>query len=239
MKIKDFPLKIGLTFGTVFTGFIGSAERTEYTALGMVVNLSARYAIYAPMNNILIDNPIYQNIKDDYKAEYLGEKYFKGFEKPIKVFNLRKKLSLHVKQIFKGTLTGRKKELAKLIEIANTIFYTKKFAGITYIDGGAGIGKTRVVESLKEKLLSKYSENGFYWFFMPCDEILKKSFNPIIYALQNYFGLSSELSNEEKKQIFESEYSKLYQFGNNYELNQTKTFIGGLLDIHWENSLFE
>jgi hypothetical protein len=95
-NIKDFPLRCGLTFGTVFAGFVGSRKRSEYTALGMVVNLSARYMMKANWNTIYIDRFISNNIKDIYEFRYLEEQEFKGFSVKIPVYRLEnKKESLH------------------------------------------------------------------------------------------------------------------------------------------------
>ncbi len=244
-KMGNFPTRIGMTFGTVFTGFVGSPYRMEYTALGMVVNLSARFAMFARFGEILIDNPILENIKNDYSYEELGEKDFKGFSKPIKVFRLIKKISSHIKPAFKDKMTGRKQELDTLYKFVLPIFERKKSPGIIYIDGVAGIGKTRLIDALKQKIIKEknLNDDDFVWLFMPCDEILKKSFNPIIYALQDYFSQSGDDDAYERKKSFEKKYSSIIRAIKDKnikeDLQTAKSLIGGLLDLHWKNSIYE
>jgi len=95
---------------------------------------------------------------------------------------------------------------------------------------------------------------------MPCDEVLIKSFNPVIYFLKNYFNQSEENSIEDNKVNFEKKYNSLVtnlsipenQILNSSklslkhfkkeilsELKRTISILGALLNLHWDNSLYE
>ncbi len=237
-KLPNFPLRIGLTSGTVFTGFVGSDRRNEYTALGMVVNLSARYMMKADWNDIYLNRYISSNIKQKYEFEYLSDQDFKGFPDKIPVYNLLKKKELVQKKLFEGKLIGRAKELKKLKECLNPLLHNK-FAGVVYIDGNAGIGKSRLIAEMKESL----EEDKYHWFYMPCDEILQKSFNPLIHFLKYYFEQSEENSHKSNKSNFEKVHNLIIKTTTNLEIKneliRTKSIIGALLEIYWKNSIFE
>ncbi len=121
-----------MTTGIAFCGFVGSELRKEYTALGNVVNLSARLMMKADWNKILIEQNIAKNLSKQYQYESIGESQFKGFHKEIEAFTLTSK-SWKKKQIsYKGSFIGRKEETQKLDKLIAPIF-DNKFGGIVYI----------------------------------------------------------------------------------------------------------
>ena len=147
-NVSGFNTRIGLTYGTVFAGFVGSELRAEYTALGMVVNLSARFMMKADFGEIYIDKFIHKSIKNRYEVYDLHKQQFKGFKEKIPVYTLGKKIE-H-KFVYEGKLIGRQKELQKLKRTLKPI-QNSKFGGIIYVHGIAGIGKSRLVNELREK----------------------------------------------------------------------------------------
>ena len=241
LKVKEcgqknsVNLRIGLTFGKVFAGFVGSDRRSEYTALGMTVNLSARFMMKAQWGEIYLDRRIYTNIENKFEMEYIREEDFKGFTGKIPFYSLLSKKEQFDAKGFSGELVGRAAELVELFDFTAPL-KEKRFGGVVYIDGVAGIGKSRLVNELKEKV------SDYNWFFMPCDEILKKSFNPFVYYFNNYFNQSEENTTEENKNIFELSYTELFNASNETiqaELSYGKPFLGALLNLFWENSIYE
>jgi len=111
-NLDSLNCRIGLTFGTVFSGFVGSNIRSEYTAMGIVVNLSARFMMKAGFGEIFIDRYIFKHIKNSYIVVDKGNQKFKGFQDKIPVFVLKRRIEN--KTIFDGKLIGRQKELQKL-----------------------------------------------------------------------------------------------------------------------------
>ncbi|MBN2396715.1 MAG: tetratricopeptide repeat protein [Candidatus Atribacteria bacterium] len=241
LTLKGFTARIGLTFGTVFAGFVGSELRSEYTALGMVVNLSARYMMKAEWNEIFIDRHIYSFTKDNYRIDYLSDFELKGFKHKIPVYRLIQKNEIIQRSFYEGSLIGREKELQKLKEFTQPI-YKGKFGGIVYVHGIAGIGKSRLVNELKETENRK-KEIGLNWFYLPCDEILQKSFNPVEYFLKQYFEQSEENSLKGNKSNFENRLDNLIEKTKNNEIKKellrTKSILGAMINLYWENSLYE
>lgn len=230
-------LRMGITYGTVYAGMIGSKERLEYTAMGEVVNLSARFMQKAHWHEIIFDGCMYKEIKNEFEASYLGKFRFKGFKDKISIYRLLKKKTVPTRH-FAGRLVGRERELITLRKLIEPID-SKKFGGVIYVNGPTGIGKSKLVETLKDDLDKK----NYNWFYLPCDEILHQSFNPVSYFLRNYFNQREEESVTTNKRSFEEKFKKLIQKIRveeiKKELVRNKSILGALLNLHWRGSLYE
>lgn len=53
---EDFEIRVGLAFGSLFCGDVGTEHRKEYTVMGEAVNMAARLMAKAPWRGILIDS---------------------------------------------------------------------------------------------------------------------------------------------------------------------------------------
>jgi len=237
-NLVNFKTRIGLTFGTVFAGFVGSKVRSEYTALGMVVNLSARYMMKANWNDIYIDRYISTNIKDVYEFKYLNEQVFKGFSEKIPVYELTGKKEQLSKNVFKGKFIGRESEIKTIQKYVKPLS-DGKFGGLIYVDGAAGIGKSRLLSEFLNELLKE----SFHWFYLPCDGILHNSFNPFIHFFKAYFQRSNNNSEKTNRDNFDRNLQLLCDITTDPEIKteliRTKSFLGALINLYWKNSLFE
>ena len=232
--MKDFPLRAGLTFGTVFAGFVGSKRRQEYTGLGMVVNLSARYMMKADWQEVYIDRFVSSNVKDAYEYGFLGMQNFKGFSEKIPVYKLSDKTEAAVRQAFEGKLIGRDKELSLLKAHIEPI-YKDEFGGIIYATGAAGTGKSRLIAELHAQ------ETDVNWLYLPCDDILKKSFNPFVHYFRAFFLQSDRNTSEQNLENFNKVFSSVTSNNEELkaELNRTRSFLAALVNVFWEGSLYE
>ena len=84
----DLALGIGIAVGFATCGEVGFEGRTDYTAIGTVVNLSARICGIAPGGQILVTNRVLAAVDDRVEARDLGEIEFKGLSRPVPIFEI-------------------------------------------------------------------------------------------------------------------------------------------------------
>ena len=81
----DLELGIGIAVGYATCGEIGFDGRTEYTAIGTVVNLSARVCAIAAGGQILVTNKVVAAVEDRVDAMPMGDVEFKGLSRPVPI----------------------------------------------------------------------------------------------------------------------------------------------------------
>jgi class 3 adenylate cyclase/CheY-like chemotaxis protein len=84
----DLGFGIGVSQGHATLGLIGSADRSQYTAVGTVTNLGARLCGEAANGQILVDSRIKAAIEALLETEDAGELTLKGLRRPIRAYNV-------------------------------------------------------------------------------------------------------------------------------------------------------
>ncbi len=241
-ELTGARFRVGMASGQAFTGVIGSEERCQYAAVGARVNLGARLMMQAEWGEVLSDENVSRN--RNFKFSYRGDGYFKGFENKLPTYVLTGR-NLAGKASFSGDCFGRTQELERIFEFMRPL-QQNKFAGLAYIFGEAGIGKSRLSYELRRRLRDTMSVS---WFSCASDQILRKPFNPFIYFLKNYFDQSPENTPERNKELFEQNFLELqYELTENQhpeadavrrEIARTQSVLAAMLGINYPGSLWE
>jgi adenylate cyclase len=86
--LAEIAIGIGINTGTATVGYIGSRERTDYTAIGDTVNIGARLEKQAKAGQIIISNFTREAIGDDFPLKPSGEIRVKGRQEPVRIFEV-------------------------------------------------------------------------------------------------------------------------------------------------------
>jgi class 3 adenylate cyclase len=84
----DLELGIGIAVGYATCGEIGFDGRTEYTAIGTVVNLSARVCGIANGGQILVTNKVFLAVDERVDSTAIGDTEFKGLSRPVPIHEI-------------------------------------------------------------------------------------------------------------------------------------------------------
>ena len=234
-----FPITAGVTYYIAHAGYLGSELCEDYTCYGWGVNLAARFMMNAPTGEIWVDDRIAQRVSRRFNVEYVGSQQFKGFAAEQKVHVLHNRKT-DADVAYHGEMVGREEELNRMKKFVEPL-WQGKFAGVLTVSGEAGIGKGRLVYEFASSELFK--ANNAYWANCKADQILRQAFNPFREWLFRYIGDQQNQTFDERKDVFNSKIDNLLASISDpelgHELDRTRTFLGALIDLHWEGSLYE
>lgn len=239
-QASSIPLRAGITYQIGYAGFIGSALRTEYTCYGSHVNLASRLMFSAPWREIWLDQDSAQRVARTFDLSFIGDHKFKGFVHPQPVFLLRGRRSTPVQHFFSGRIVGRERELRQLRSAVQPIFQ-QEFAGVIAVTGEAGVGKSRLLHELIRCL--EEMNHDVQRANCQSDEILRQSLNPFRYFLRSRFGQSQTATEARNKANFNASLDALInQLPKRKlakELDRTRSALGALIDLQWDNSFYD
>lgn len=82
----DLSYGIGMAFGHATLGAVGFDGRSDYTALGTVVNLGARLCSTANSRELIVDHRIFLEAQGTYGLTALEPRELKGFAEPVPAY---------------------------------------------------------------------------------------------------------------------------------------------------------
>lgn len=231
-------LKTGITSGTVYAGFVGSSRRCAYTVLGDSVNLAARLMEHAEWGSVLVPEGMAEAARGKASSGEAFEIQVKGRSRPVRVRDAGSFSGGSRRTVFEGSMVGRERETAALRERLDPIG-EGRFAGIIYVYGEAGIGKSRLVSDLATGM------HGVSTYVMQTDEVLRRGLNPFAYLLKDFFGQAESVD----RFIFGARWDRLMESLAAHpdnerssplaaELKRTRSFLAALTENYEEGSLY-
>jgi hypothetical protein len=149
----QLSIRMGIHTGLVVVGDMGSGERQEQLALGETPNIAARIQGLAAPDTVIISDATYRLIQGYFDCESLGEHELRGVSQPIVVYRVLGDTGIQSRLDVVSTrgltpLVGRESESTLLFERWEQ---AKDGNGqVVLLSGEAGIGKSRLVQVLKE-----------------------------------------------------------------------------------------
>jgi len=208
---QPLQVRIGIHTGSVVVGAIGDGARPERLALGDVPNIAARLQGTASPDTMVVSAATYRMVGGYFACEDLGPHTLKGISAPIRVYRIsaqsdvRSRFELAIRSGL-TPLVGREDELQFLCSRWEMV---KAGQGqVVSLSGEGGIGKTRLVQVLGERLAA----DAHVSIESRCSPYFENSaLYPVIDNLQELLQLEAAASPQEKLERLEQALSR-YRF---------------------------
>ena len=154
----QLAVRLGVHTGLVVVGEVGGGTRQEQLALGETPNLAARLQGIAAPNTLVISATTFQLLGGFFACQPLGTPLLKGQAQPLAVYRVLYESMARSRLEAVGStgwtpLVGREQEIALLMERWAQV---KEGVGqVVLLSGEAGIGKSRLVQMLKEHVATE------------------------------------------------------------------------------------
>jgi class 3 adenylate cyclase/predicted ATPase len=191
--------RVGIATGLVVVGdLIGSGASQEQAIVGETPNLAARLQGIAEPNSVAIAESTRKLVGNLFELEDLGTKDLKGVGEPVHVWAALRPSSvesrfeaLHASGL--TALVGREEELEMLLR-----HWSQAKSGqgqVALLSGEAGIGKSRLIAALMERLAGE-PQTRLRYFCSP--QHVDSPFYPIIGRIERAAGFAPEDTPTEK-----------------------------------------
>jgi class 3 adenylate cyclase/tetratricopeptide (TPR) repeat protein len=153
-------VRVGIHTGLVVVGEMGGHGRREQLALGDTPNVAARIQGLAAPDTVLISAATHRLVQGYFTVAVLGPQTLKGVAAPVSVYRVLGVSAAQSRLDVAATtgltpLVGRESELALLLE--RWAQSTAGLGQVVLLSGEGGIGKSRLVEVLRQRAVGEGS----------------------------------------------------------------------------------
>jgi hypothetical protein len=146
-------VRLGIHTGVVVVGTMGGGARQEHLALGDTPNIAARLQGLAAPDTIVISAATFRLVEGYFICQALGAQTLKGVATPLQVYQVVRQHRTRSRFDVATTrgltpLVGREQEVDVLL--ARWAQARDGMGQVVVLSGEAGIGKSRLVQVLKE-----------------------------------------------------------------------------------------
>jgi predicted ATPase len=154
----QLAVRLGGHTGLVVVGEIGGGARQEQLALGEPPNLAARLQGMAVPNTLVISAAPLPLLGGFFACQSLGAPLLRGFAQPLEVYQVLYESTARSRLEAVGSagltpLVGREQEVGLLLERWAQV--KDGLGQVVLLSGEAGIGKSRLVQVLKEQVATE------------------------------------------------------------------------------------
>jgi class 3 adenylate cyclase/predicted ATPase len=144
----NLAVRVGIHTGLVVVGEVGGGPRREQLALGATPNLAARLEQLADPGTVVISSATHRLVERFFACRDLGVPSLRGVDAPGAVYQVLGERAAGPRT--PTPLVGREREIALVLERWEAT--TEGAGAVVLLSGEPGIGKTRIVQSVSERL---------------------------------------------------------------------------------------
>jgi class 3 adenylate cyclase/tetratricopeptide (TPR) repeat protein len=178
----DLHIRVGIHTGEALVMLGARPSEGEWSAAGDVLNTAARIQSAAPVDGILVSRTTYLATTDSFAFSAAEAVQAKGKTEPVEVWEVvGEKDGAGPRPRPETALVGREDELHELLAFCDSVL-EEHFVGMTAIVGSPGVGKSRLLLELVQRLEGRfeihwgkclsYGEGITYW---PVVEMFKSA----------------------------------------------------------------
>ncbi len=217
-------VRIGVHTGPVVVDAAHVGERQDRLAWGVTINVTARVEAVAPADTCVISDSTRKLVEGVFELKSLGLKELKGVDQPIAVYQVLSPISPYQRRDAAGhrssNFIGRRAERERLLSLwKDTVGGRGQALRIT---GEPGMGKSRMVQSLREELREPHE-----WVEIHCSAYHSFSpFFPVIEAIRHALEFRAGDSAEDQLSALDAAIADVGLAGNAPE---TRNLLAALL----------
>jgi len=197
-KGLQLAIHMGIHTGLVVVGQMGEQGRQEQLALGEVPNIASRIEGLAAPNTIAVSEATYRLVQGYFQCQDLGAQTLRGVAEPVAVYRVLQESGARGRLDVAMTrgltpLIGREQEAGLLLER-----WEQAKAGhgqVILLTGEAGIGKSRLVQVLKEHVAN---EPHIRWECRSAEYAQNTALFPLTDLFQRLLQFQAEETPDEK-----------------------------------------